>query len=85
MTDQLRAAVILERAGHDLGGRCGAPVDEHHERRAIEQITGSSVHAEPRVGGAPVGGHDHPVIEKGVGNGNPRLEHSAGIVAQVEH
>ena len=77
--------MILERAGHDLGGRCGATVHEDDERRAIEEVTGSGVHAEPGIGGAPVGGHDHTVIEKGVRNGDTGLEHSSGVVAQIEH
>ena len=46
---------------------------------------GGGGHFETRLGRAPVGAHDHAGIEEVVGDAHRRLEHAAGVAAQVEH
>ena len=85
MPDQLGAAVILQSARHNLRGGCRAAVHEDHQRGPIDDIAGGGVHAEARIGSAPIRGNDHALIQKCVGYRDAGLEHPTWIVSQVEH
>ena len=80
-----RAVIILEGAGDDLGGRGGAAVHQHHDRRALQRIARRRAHFEFRFGRAALGAHDQARIEKRIRHRHGRFEHAARIVAQVEH
>ena len=79
-----RPAVILQRAGHDLGGRGRAAVDQHHDRQAVDQVAAPGVEPLHAVGAPAAGGHDLALVEEGVGDRDRLLEQPARVVAQVD-
>ena len=83
--DQRRAAVVAQRAGDDLGARCGPAIDEHDDRRAVECIARGRIHLEPRIGRAAFGADDHARVDELVRHVGRGLQHAARIAAQVEH
>ncbi len=77
--------MILKRTGDDLRGGGRATVHEHDQRSAIDEIAGSGVHPETRVGSASIGSDDHTLIQERIGDRDARLKHATRIVSQVEH
>ena len=77
--------MVLERPGHDLRGRGGAGIHEHHERGPVDQVPRRGVHLEAGIGGAAIGGDDDAGLQEVIRNRHTGLEDSAWIVSQVEH
>ncbi len=77
--------MVLQGARHDLGGRGGAAVDQHHHRLAAGQVAGLGLVAIHVLRVAAAGGDDLARFEEGVGDRHRLVEQPARIVAQVEH
>src|SRR3546814_5875675 len=60
------AAVVLQRARHDLRRRGRAPIDQHDDRQAVGQIAGCGVEALRVVGRAAARGNDLALVYEGV-------------------
>ena len=81
-----RALVVLQRAGHDLGRRRRAAIDQHNERLAGGQMFVARPCVETlcllRV--APPGRDDLAALKERIGDRDRLIEQSARIVAQID-
>src|SRR3569833_784963 len=80
-----RAVLVLQRARDDLRGRGGAPVDEDHDRCAVQDIGGRGLELHLRILHATLGVDDEADFEEVVGHRHRGAQHAAGIVAQIKH
>jgi hypothetical protein len=83
--NQRRALIVVQRRREDLRGRGGSAVDQHHQPGAIADVTRLGLDAKFCIRCAPIGTDDGAVIEKIIGDLRGRIQHTAGIVAQIDH
>ena len=79
------AAVILQRAGDDFGGRGRPAVDQHHDGQAVGVVPGLGVEALRVVGTARTGGYDLAAVEEEIDHLDRLFQQPAGIVAEIEN
>jgi hypothetical protein len=79
------AALVLQGAGDDLGRGGTAAVDQHRQRRAVEDVVRAGLELELGVLDAAHGVDDQALVQEGVADADRGVEHAAGVVAQVEH
>ena len=85
LAEKLRAPVVAQRPGDDLGRGRRAFVHQHRDRRAAREVALHRFHAEARFRRAPFRRHDRAVLQEGVRHLDRRVEHAARVVAKVEH
>ena len=99
--DQYRTAVILQRAGHDFGSRCGTGVDQNGHRHGFdfrrqvfervaargEQIVFGTGFEFHRRAVVAAFGADHQQIglQEGCRYADRAVEQAAGVVAQIKN
>jgi len=76
--------VVLQGAGDDLAGRCGAAIDQHGDRQPGGDVTGTGVVALGILATPPTGRHDFAFVEKCIGDRDRLIEQPARIIAQIE-
>src|SRR3990167_4348798 len=81
---QYAALVVLQGAGDDFRGRGAAAVDQYHQWHAFAGIGRVGGEAQFGVGDAALGVDDQALLQEVIGDLHGRLQHAAGIVAQVE-
>ena len=79
-----RAAVVLQRAGDDLGRRGAAGVDQDDDRQAVRHVARLGVEAFDVVLVAAALGDDLAALEEGVADLDRLVEQAAGVGAQVD-
>src|SRR5690606_6871263 len=85
LSDDDRAAVVLERAGDDLRCARAVLVDENDDRESGERVIGGVVGRDRLVSAAPFLTHDrHVAAHEEVGDGDGDLEPPASVVAKVD-
>ena len=77
--------MVLQGTGHDLGGRGGAVVDQHHQRQSAGQVARPRAIALDLVGLAPALADDLAAFQEGVRHGDGRIQQAAAVVPQVQH
>src|SRR5215471_19574251 len=82
--DDRRPAVILERAGHDLGRGRRAFIDQYNDRFSVGQIAAARVIALRVFGPAATGGDDLAAGKEIIGDGDRLVQEAARVVPQVD-
>ena len=84
VTDDERAAVILQRGGGDFRRGRAETVDEHDERAVVKHgCIGVTVHIHRAI--ERTGEHDGAVFDEKAGKLDGFFERTAGIAAQIEN
>jgi hypothetical protein len=60
-------------------------LNQHDERRAVDEVAVRGVHAEARLGGASVRRHDDTRAQEVIRDRHSGVEDAARIVSQIEH
>src|ERR1700704_4022757 len=82
--DDGRALLVLQGAGHDLGGRSRAAVDQDDQRLALGEVAGARVEALGLLRVAAAGRYDLAALQEGVGDRDRLIQQPARIVAQID-
>ena len=77
--------IVLQRTGHDFGGRGRAFVDQHDDGLAVREVAAARIVALRVLGLAAAGGNDFAAGEEIVGDRDRLIQQAARIVAQIEH
>src|SRR3569832_1929762 len=80
-----RAVLVLQRARDDLRGRGGAPVDEDHDRCAVQDIGGRGLELHLRIHHATLGVDDEAAFEVVVGHRHQDTQHTTKKKTQNKH
>src|ERR1700693_6198642 len=84
-TDDQRASLILQCAGHDLTCARGSSVHQHNHRIRIEAGLGMREILLALAFLAALRIDDHPAIEKLISNFHGLAQQTAGIVPEIEY
>src|SRR5712691_3240699 len=76
--------MILQRAGHDLGGGSRAAVDENDERLVLAEVARARVEALRLLRIAAAGRDNLALLEERIGDRDRLIKQPAGIVAQID-
>src|SRR5438445_628224 len=77
-------ATWLQRAGHDLGGRSRAFVDQHHDGFAVRKVAAASIVTLGIFGFASARGDHFSAGEEIIGHRDGLIQKAARIVAQIQ-
>src|SRR5205807_1992594 len=81
--EERRPLMVLERAGHDLGGRGRAAIDQHDQPLALGDVAMARVPALGVLGVAAARRADLALVEEGVADPDRLVEQAAGIGEMV--
>ena len=76
--------MILQGAGHDLGGRGRAGIDQHDDRRIAQHVRRLGAEFQPGVIDPAFGIDDQAAVQKQIGDPDGGIEYPARIVSEVQ-
>ena len=79
-----RAAVVLQRAGDDFRGRCGAGIDQHDHRQAVRHVARPRIITLDVILVAAALGDDFAAFEEGIADVDRLVEQTPGVRAQID-
>src|SRR6185437_16569504 len=83
-SDQRRALVVMECAGHDFGSRSRSAVDQDHKRLALDEIAAARSEALGLFRVTAAGRDDLAAGQKRTHHRNRLVEQAARIVAEID-
>ena len=84
-TDNDCTLVILQGTRNNLRGGSRTLIDQHHQRRTIDDIIRCRIETQTGIGNATLGIDNHALVKKRIGDGDGAVEHTTGVIAHIKH
>ena len=84
-TDNDCTLVILKSTRNNLRGGSRTLIDQHHQRRTIDDIIRCRIETQTGIGNATLGINNQALVKKRIRHGNGTVEHTTGVIAHIKY